>query len=381
MVVLIAILAALLAGSLVYCVLIIVASRRYLHVAAPVADTAPPVSVLKPLCGHDEGLEKNLRSFFTQDHPVYEILLAVHRMDDPAVAVAEKIRQEFSATVESRLLVTGESPVPNAKAHNLKRLMREARYELLVMADSDVRVRPDFLSRVAAEFEDPKVGLLSCPYRAVAGRSLWSRLEAVGMNTELLGGVLVARMLEGMRFALGCAVAARKSVLDSMGGFEYLQEFLAEDFVMGNRAAEMGHTVLLSSYLVEHRIGSQSLVQNMKHRLRWARSTRRSRPAGYWGQIFTYPLPWALLLLAIEPAAWPTVVLTILLRAWAGYATAVDVAHDPLIRKYWWLLPFQDLLGILVWIGGFQGGAVVWRNRECTILRDGKLQVDPKEIR
>ncbi len=369
MVVLIAILAALLAGSLVYCVLIIVASRRYLHVAAPVADTAPPVSVLKPLCGHDEGLEKNLRSFFTQDHPVYEILLAVHRMDDPAVAVAEKIRQEFSATVESRLLVTGESPVPNAKAHNLKRLMREARYELLVMADSDVRVRPDFLSRVAAEFEDPKVGLLSCPYRAVAGRSLWSRLEAVGMNTELLGGVLVAR------------VAARKSVLDSMGGFEYLQEFLAEDFVMGNRAAEMGHTVLLSSYLVEHRIGSQSLVQNMKHRLRWARSTRRSRPAGYWGQIFTYPLPWALLLLAIEPAAWPTVVLTILLRAWAGYATAVDVAHDPLIRKYWWLLPFQDLLGILVWIGGFQGGAVVWRNRECTILRDGKLQVDPKEIR
>ncbi len=249
------------------------------------------------------------------------------------------------------------------------------------MADSDVRVRPDFLSRVAAEFEDPKVGLLSCPYRAVAGRSLWSRLEAVGMNTELLGGVLVARMLEGMRFALGCAVAARKSVLDSMGGFEYLQEFLAEDFVMGNRAAEMGHTVLLSSYLVEHRIGSQSLVQNMKHRLRWARSTRRSRPAGYWGQIFTYPLPWALLLLAIEPAAWPTVVLTILLRAWAGYATAVDVAHDPLIRKYWWLLPFQDLLGILVWIGGFQGGAVVWRNRECTILRDGKLQVDPKEIR
>src|SRR5260370_35728029 len=142
MVVLIAILAALLARSLVYRVLILVASRRSPHVAAPVADTAPPVSVLKPLCGHDEGLEKNLRSFFTQDHPVYEILLAVHRMDDPAVAVAEKIRQEFS-TVESRLLVTGESPVPNAKAHNLKRLMREARYELLVMPDSDVRVNAD----------------------------------------------------------------------------------------------------------------------------------------------------------------------------------------------------------------------------------------------
>ncbi len=367
MVVLIAVLAALLAGSLVYCVLVIIASRRYLSVAAPAAGTTPPVSVLKPLCGHDEGLEENLRSFFLQDYPVYEILLAVHRMDDPAVAVAEKIRQEFST----------ESPVPNAKAHNLKRLMREARYELLVMADSDVRVNADFLSRIAAEFNDPQVGLLSCPYRAVAGRSLWSRLEAIGMNTELLGGVLVARMLEGMRFALGCAVAARKSVLDSMGGFEYLQEFLAEDFVMGNRAAEMGHTVLFSSYLIEHRIGSQPLMQNLKHRLRWARSTRRSRPAGYWGQIFTYPLPWALLLWLIEPAAWPTVVLTVLLRAWSAWATAVDVAHDPLTRKQWWLLPLQDLLGVLVWMGGFVRGTVIWRNRECTILRDGRLQVHP----
>ncbi len=377
MVVLIAVLAALLAGSLVYCVLVIIASRRYLSVAAPAAGTTPPVSVLKPLCGHDEGLEENLRSFFLQDYPVYEILLAVHRMDDPAVAVAEKIRQEFSTTVESRLLVTGESPVPNAKAHNLKRLMREARYELLVMADSDVRVNADFLSRIAAEFNDPQVGLLSCPYRAVAGRSLWSRLEAIGMNTELLGGVLVARMMEGMRFALGCAVAARKSVLDSMGGFEYLQEFLAEDFVMGNRAAEMGHRVLFSSYLIEHRIGSQPLMQNLKHRLRWARSTRRSRPAGYWGQIFTYPLPWALLLWLIEPAAWPTVVLTIMLRVWAAWATAVDVAHDPLTRKQWWLLPLQDLLGVLVWMGGFVRGTVIWRNRECTILRDGRLQVHP----
>src|SRR5260370_731928 len=137
MVVLFVVWAFLLAGYLVYCVLVIIASRRYLSVAAPAAGTTPPVSVLKPLCGHDEGLEENLRSFFLQDYPVYEILLAVHRMDDPAVAVAEKIRQEFSTTVESRLLVTGESPVPNAKAHNLKRLMREARYELLVMADSD----------------------------------------------------------------------------------------------------------------------------------------------------------------------------------------------------------------------------------------------------
>ena len=375
MVILTAIFAALLAGSLAYCVLIVVASRRYLSVAKPVAGPTPPISLLKPLCGLDDGLEENLRSFFAQDYPVFEVLFAVHRADDPAVALVEKIRHEYAGRVETRLLITGDSPVPNAKAHSLKRLVREARHELLVMCDSDVRVKPDFLQRIAAEFQDQRVGLITCPYRATAGRSLWSRLEAVGMNTELLGGVLVARMLEGMRFALGCAVGVRRNVLDAMGGFEYLQEYLAEDFVMGHRAAELGHTVLLSSYVIEHRIGSQGMKKNLGHRLRWARSTRRSRPAGYWGQIFTYPLPWALLLWAVQPMAWPVVVLTVLLRLWAAWASATDVVHDT--RRQLWLLPVQDLLGFAVWICGFLGGTITWRNRECTLLRDGRMHVNP----
>jgi ceramide glucosyltransferase len=377
MVILTAVFAALLAGSLAYCVLIVVASRRYLSVATPVAGPTPPISLLKPLCGLDDGLEENLRSFFVQDYPAFEVLFAVHRADDPAVALVEKLSQEYAGRAETRLLITGDSPVPNAKAHSLKRLVREARHELLVMCDSDVRVTPDFLRRMAAEFQDQRVGLITCPYRAMAGRSVWSRLEAVGMNTELLGGVLVARMLEGMRFALGCAVGVRRSVLDSMGGFEYLQEYLAEDFVMGHRAAELGHTVLLSSYVIEHRIGSQGMKKNLGHRLRWARSTRRSRPAGYWGQIFTYPLPWALLLWATEPAAWPVVILTVLLRLWAAWASAADVAQDPLTRRQLWLLPAQDLLGFAIWICGFLGGTIVWRNRECTLLRDGRMHVNP----
>ncbi|HET6844616.1 MAG TPA: bacteriohopanetetrol glucosamine biosynthesis glycosyltransferase HpnI [Candidatus Angelobacter sp.] len=377
MVALLAIFSILLAGSLVYCVLIILASRRYLSVPVPAASSTPPLSVLRPLCGVDEGLEENLRSLFEQDYPDYEMLFAVHHADDPAAAVAQKIMSDYVGKIPSRLIVSGESPVPNAKAHSLKRLVREAGHELLVMCDSDVRVRPDFLSRLAAELADPKVGVITCPYRAVAGSSLWSRLEAIGMNTEFLGGVLVARMLEGMNFALGCAVAMRRSVLDSIGGFEYLQEFLAEDFVIGNRAAAQGHTVLFSSCVIEHRIGSQSMAHNLAHRLRWARSTRRSRPMGYWGQIFTYPLIWAISLCLVEPAAWPAGVLTLLVRAWAAWATAMDVTQDSLTRRQWWLLPVQDILGFLVWAAGFTGGTVTWRNRECTVLRDGRLQVNP----
>jgi ceramide glucosyltransferase len=376
MVILIAILSALLAGSLVYCVLVMVAARRYLSAKLPPAVHTPAISVLKPLCGRDEGLEENLRSFFAQDYPQFEVLLAVHRESDPAVEIAEKVIDEFAGKISARLIVTGESPIPNAKSYSLNRLVREAKHELLVMGDSDIRVQPDLLANLAREFEEPRVGLITCPYRAVSGHSLWSRLEAIGMNTEFLGGVLVARMLEGMKFALGCTVGVRRKVLEEMGGFAYLQEFLAEDFVLGHRAAELGHEVLLSSAIIEHRIGSQSMLPNLSHRLRWARSTRRSRPAGYWGQIFTYPLPIALLLWATLGAAWPAVLLALVLRTGAALATSGSVLRDLVLRRQWWLLPVQDVLGFLVWIGGFLGDTIVWRDRKCTVLRDGRLQVN-----
>ncbi|HWG88643.1 MAG TPA: bacteriohopanetetrol glucosamine biosynthesis glycosyltransferase HpnI [Candidatus Acidoferrales bacterium] len=368
----------LLAGSLVYCILVMLATSRYLSVIPPAPRSTPGISILKPLCGHDEGLEENLRSFFVQEYPNYEIIFGVHRPDDPAAAVAEMMIQEFSGSaVKARLVVTGESQIPNAKAYSLNRLVREAQYGLLVMCDSDVRVEPDLLSRLAREFENSRVGLITCPYRAVPGKSLWSRTEAVGMNTELLGGVMVARMIEGMRFALGCTIAVRREVLDAMGGFGYLQEFLAEDFVIGQRTAEMGWQVLLSSAVIQHRIGSQAMLRNFAHRLRWARSTRRSRPAGYWGQLFTYPLPLALLLVALWPAAWPLLIATVALRGAAAIATAGFVVHDPLLRRQWWLLPLQDVLGFLVWLGGFLGDKIVWRDRKCTVLRDGRLHVNP----
>ncbi len=377
MVILITALAVLLTGSLIYCVLIVVATRRFLAATLPAPGTNPPISILKPLCGHDDGLEENLRSFMVQDYPEYEVLFGVHRSDDSAVAKKKKIIAELSGRIRARIIITGESPIPNAKAFSLNRMVREAHYDVLVMSDSDVRVTPSLLSHLAQELQDDHVGLISCPYRAVPGRSLWSRLEAIGMNTELLGGVMVARMLEGMRFALGCTVAVRRSVLEDMGGFGYLQEFLAEDFVIGQRAAELGHGVLFSSYVIEHRIGSQSMMHNLGHRMRWARSTRRSRPLGYWGQIFTYPLPLALLLCATYPTAWPVLFLTLILRAGAAFATAGNIVRDPITQKEWWLLPVQDVIGFFVWISGFVGDKIVWRNRKCTVLRDGRLHVNP----
>src|SRR5438128_1839411 len=231
------------------------------------------------------------------------------------------------------------------------------------MGASDTRATPGMLSTLAAEFADPRVGVVTCPYRAVPGRGIWSTLEAIGMNTQFLGGVLVARMLEGMKFALGPTIAARKSVLDKMGGFDRLKDYLAEDFAMGKFASQLGYRVLLSSYVIEHHIGSSSFAVSMRHRLRWARSTRRSRPLGYIGEVFTMPLPAALLLFAMAPKAWPCAALAIVHRAVSAWACARGVLRDPLIVSRWWLLPVQDILAFLIWIAGFFGNRITWRGR------------------
>jgi ceramide glucosyltransferase len=372
-------LAALVAGSLVYCLLIPIAVQHYRRTAASRngghKNGAPvtPISVLKPLHGLDEGLEANLRSFFTQDYPAFEILFALRDPGDPAIPLVQRLQAEYSR-VPSRLLITGQPPYANAKVFSLDLMTRAAAHDLLVMSDSDIRVDSELLAVLAREFEDPVLGVSTCPYRAIAGPSLWSRLEAAGMDTEFWGGVLVARMLEGMKFAVGPTIAARKSALAAIGGFDVLKDYLAEDFVMGARAAAAGIGVALSSCVVEHRIGSESLRPNFIHRVRWARSTRRSRPAGYIGQVFTNPLPLALLLLALKPASWPLFIITLILRAIAADAVARVALRG---RVQWRLLPLQDLLSFAFWLAGFFGNTILWRGRRYRLLPDGRFELRP----
>ncbi len=359
---------------MVYCVLTVVAAVRYRAVRPAEPAEWPPISVLKPLAGVDDGLEENLRTFFEQQYPAFEILFAVREAADPAVAVVERLRTRYPA-VEARLIVTGESPFPNAKVFSLDLMLAASRFELVVMSDSDIRVTPDMLRVMASEFADPGVGMITCPYRAVPGRSVWSTLEALGLNTEFLGGVLVARMLDGMKFALGPTIAARRQVLAGIGGFDAVKDYLAEDFVMGNLAAERGFGVILSSYAIEHRIGSQGFGANLRHRLRWCRSTRRSRPWGYVGQLFTNPLPLALALGVARPEWWPVVLAAVVLRAAAGWAAAGHVLRDPLTRRLWWLTPLQDLASFAMWVAGFFGNTIQWRGRVYYLLPDGRFEL------
>jgi ceramide glucosyltransferase len=368
-----AVLLFILGGAVVYSLLSIVAAHRYLSVRPPILRSAEPVSILKPLAGLDLGLESNLRTFFEEDYPVFEILFAVADASDPAVQVVEKLQRDYPA-IPSRLVVVGVPSYPNAKVYSLERMLAAAANDLVVMSDSDIRVTPDFLRTASAEFQDPKIGLATCPYWAVPGGTLWSRLEATGMNTDFWGSALVARMLEGMRFAVGPTIVARRRVLESIGGFSRLKDYLAEDFVMGKFASDAGHGVILSSSVVEHHIGSSTLRQNIAHRLRWMRSTRRSRPAGYIGQLFTMPLPLALLVCLVSPTWWPVVLFALAVRAAAAYSVSAHVLRG---RINWLLLPVEDLMGFVFWICGFFGNTISWRGRRYRLYSDGRFAPIP----
>jgi ceramide glucosyltransferase len=362
-----------LAASLIYSLLVIVAAYRYRRARLPRSPASEPVSILKPLAGLDLNLESNLRTFFAQDYPAFEILFAVRDAADPAVEVVERLRREHPQ-VPSRLLVTGEPPYPNAKVFSLDRMLAAATHDLVVMSDSDIRVGPDLLRTVTAEFQDPALAVATCPYRAVAGPSFWSRLEAIGMNTDFLAGILVARMLEGMKFAVGPTIVARRRALNSIGGLGRLKDFLAEDFVLGKFAAEAGHGVSLSSYVVEHHIGNQDWAHNSRHRLRWTRSTRRSRRAGYLGQLFTMPLPLALLACAALPGWWPMLPVTLAVTLAIRFAAAWSVAGGVLkTRLNWLLLPVEDVAAFCFWIAGFFGNTITWRGRSYRLKSDGRF--------
>jgi len=359
------------AGALVYTLLSIVAAWRYRSVVPLKLLSSEPVSILKPLAGLDDLLESNLRTFFLQDYPNFEILFAVREAHDPAVTVVEKLRHEFP-NVPARLFVTGDPPYANAKVFSLDRMLKEAANDLVVMSDSDIRVTQDLLRVVAAEFQDSNVGVATCPYRAIPGESFWSQLESTGMNTNFIAGILVARMLEGMKFAVGPTIIARRHVLQAIGGFDRLKDYLAEDFVMGKFAAEAGYGVILSSYVIEHHIGNSNISKNAAHRLRWVRSTRRSRPAGYLGQLFTMPLPLALTLVAWNHGWWPVLAVTACLRGLAAYVISVKVLA---VRINWLLLPIEDCVNFLFWVAGFFGNTIEWRGRRYELFRDGRFAV------
>jgi len=329
-------LAVLVSGAVLHCVLAVIASAAYRRRRPEPSRDMPFLSVLKPLAGDEEGLREDLRCIFEQEYPEFEVLLSVADGADPALAVGREVSSKYPETHSK------------VAAGNLRAMAAEARYDVLVMIDRDVRARPDLLRVIASEMANLSVQAVTCPYRASAGLSLWSALEAVGLNTDFLSRVLVAQMRGSMDFAIGAALAIRREALDATGGF-------GEDFEIDFRVGKLRGRVLLSSFIVERVLGAQPFRANIAHRFRSARVRRRARPRRYPAEIFGNPILLAALLLLVAPACWPLFALGVIARFWVAYATAEKVLHDPLTRDLWYLIPVQDVLSFVVWVGGFLG--------------------------
>ncbi len=335
----------------------------------------PPISILKPLKGTDPDIYESFRSHCLQDYPEYEIIFGVSDPDDPAVGSVEQLQREFPDRA-IRLVVSLKKLGANVKVSNLEQMLPAARYEHLIVNDSDISVEPDYLRRVIAPLVDSRVGMVTCLYRGVAAPTLGSQLEALGISTDFCAGVLVARQLEGgIRFGLGSTLAFRRTDLDRIGQFNSIVDFLADDYELGRRIAALGLEVVLSDVVVETRLPAYDLRAFLAHQLRWARGVRDSRAGGYIGLITTYGFMWALLgFTASRAAPWSWAVLAIiaLLRVAVAIVVGKSVLRDSRLLKSLWLLPLRDLVAVAIWIASFAGHTVTWRG-DRFVLKDGRL--------
>jgi ceramide glucosyltransferase len=374
-----AITAAITVSSMGYCVLCIWAAGRYASEsklsAAQVSDS-PPVSILKPLKGTDPEMYESFRSHCQQDYPQYEILFGVSESTDPAAALVERLQREFPRQ-PIRLVLCEKDLGVNGKVSSLVQLAAEAKYGILLVNDSDIRVSPDYLRTVIAELHSPNAGLVTCLYRGVPAKTLASRLESLGISTDFVPGVLAAKQIEGgLHFGLGSTLAFRRKDLEAIGGFEAIVDYLADDYELGKRIAEQGLKVVLSNSVVETFLPAYGFSGFFSHQLRWARTIRVSRPGGYAGLLLTYTLPWATLCLLLAHGAtwaWGLLATALLLRITMAWASAISVLKDEEAVRWLWLLPLRDFLAPLVWIAGIFGRKIVWRGEEFE-LENRKLK-------
>jgi len=363
----------------IYYLLVLYSTWRFFHrPAAPPGlgqgSFTPPVSNLKPIRGLDPEAYENFASFCRQDYPDYELLFCLGKKDDPVVPVLEKLIGDFPQ-IRIRILYENDSRASNDKVAKLARLESEAQHEILVISDSDVRARPDYLRTLVAPFADPKVGAVTCFYVPIAVKTLAQGLQAIGMVSDFYAGVLVARQLDGMKFALGPTIATTRTRLAGFGGYRAIQNRPADDVLVGRLIAEQGYKVELLPYTILTVPDYHSMADLLHKRLRWLVVMRHVRPWGHLGLLLTQGLPWSLAAIAIRPTlavALGYLAAYLALRLTMTWLVGVRGLRDETLRKKMWLIPVWDAIAFLIWLVSFGRSSFRWRGSEYSI-RDGQL--------
>ncbi|MGH9650477.1 MAG: glycosyltransferase, partial [Terriglobales bacterium] len=371
-------------SSTVFLGLALVAARRFKRQAAIArlspAGATPPLSVIKPVHGMEPRLRENLESFFLQDYPDFELLFCARRRDDAALLLVDELCRAHPQ-VKVKILTCGEPAWTNPKLYSMHLMTEAAAYEIVVFSDSDVYVHPEYLREVTRPLNDPRTGMVTCLYRGMpAGGTVWSRMEGLGMSVELTSGVLIAQMLEGMKFALAPTMATRKEALAKTGGLAPLADHLADDFWLGNRIQAAGYEVVLSHHVIDHMATHGTWAGSWRHQVGWMKNTRRSRPKGHLGAGLTFAMPFGMLGLAAATAAG---------RPWLGagflgwavlnrmaqcVAIGWGVVRDREALRSVWLYPFRDLLGSILWVAGYSNNIIDYRGEKYRIQAGGRIE-------
>ena len=330
---------------------------------------APPVSLLKPVKGVDFASYENFSSFCHQDYPDYEILFAVNDDSDPAVPLIRRLAAEFPER-HIRLIAGAAQIGANKKVNNLIALAREARHNILVLTDGDVRVSAKYLREVVSPFADEEIGAVTSFYRGIAEKSLGAELEAIGASSDFFAGVLVAEWMEGMTFALGASIVTTKQWVAKIGGFEAIANMHSDDYELGHRLAQSGARVLLSREAVWTMYPAHTARGFWNHQVRWARTVRLCRPISYLGLIFTHGLPWAVLAALVSSSTWSASAYPLaylVLRLVMAWTVGVWGVGDEVLRRKLWLVPLRDAVYFAVWLASFASNRISWSGEEFTM--------------
>jgi ceramide glucosyltransferase len=353
-------------------------ARRDRKAFARLGKDLPPISVLKPVHGNEARLKENIESFFRQDYPEFEILFAADEADDPALPVIREICARYP-NIPTRIIVTGKPPWPNAQNYCFHHLTAIAAHDILLTSDSDVEVGPDYLREVTAPLLDPKVGAVTCLFRGKNAGGFWAGFDAIGMSVEFTAGVLVDNLLEETKFGLGPTIVVRKDSIGKIGGFAGVRDYLSNDFVVGNFIYKAGYKVVLSSYVVDHVCSSKGFRPMWERQLRWAMGTRYSRPAGHFGSVLTFAVPFGILgliagLMLGHPwlgvGLFAASLVNRMLECWLIGWWAAD---DRMALRWVPLYPLRDLYGFVVWCASYMKQRTLWRDTNYRLLKGGKL--------